>query len=409
MGLFKVYIKPFDVSGNYQDDFIDISSDVLKITDIKEDLDSTDYDVGVFRINKLKITVRNDHGRFSAPPNDRSILNFKTKDTLVKVTWNYRAEPLCVGFFKAGQCGPTGTEVEVFKGVISELTAASDIEEQNINFDVLSFTSLFDQVNAPFSDITNGDSFSDVFYTLLNQSKITDLLTVDPSNINPGLDQAIDDKSPMEEKTVKELFSKGTSLLLLSQSVLTTENDTITIKTRDPSNDLKYSFYGPASELGKENIIDIKEYKDGVNLVRNYWTWNDTSLVAQDTTSVSKLGIQKKEISSEILTNTTKRQNLLDALRDDFSAEKKELTLVAPLTYDVLDLNLLDRVNIDYPTIYFPADDNPLPRWGSVKWGEFRWPIGSFELTLSPSTEFKIIARKVKTKDETIEFKLKEI
>lgn len=409
MGAFKVYVKTFDVNGNYESDFVDVSKEVLKLSDIKENLDSTEYDLGIFRLNGIKISLRNDHGRFSSPPNSRSIFKFKTKDTQVKVTWNIRAEPLCVGFFKAGACGPLGEEIEVFRGLIAETTSESDIESQTVKFDVLGLESLLERVTVPYGDISVSDDISDVIFNILNQAQITNLLTVDALNINPGLDQAIDAKNALENKTGKEALGKEDSLLFLSQSVLTTKNQIIEVKTRDATADVKHNFYGPASQLGNENIVGIDSYREGFNSVVNFWTWDDTSLNAQSTSSVAKYGIQKKALRSEVLTNTTKRQNILNSLRNEFSEPKKELVLIAPLTKATANLSLLDKVDIDYPTIYVPADGGELPLWGSSIWGEFVWPIGSFELTISQTTKFKILARTIKVKDETIEFKLREV
>jgi len=409
MGLFRVYLKTFDFSGAYESDFQEISSDVLKVSDVNENLDQTDYSLGVFRLNSIKISLRNDHGRYSQPPNAKSIFKFKTKDTQVKITWSRRAEPLCVGFFKAGECGPVGPEVELFRGLISETTSRSDIESQTVDFDVLGLESLLDRVKVPYADISGSELLSDLFFSILNQSPITDLLSLSSGNINPGLDQAIDTKTDLENKTAKESLGSGANLLFLSQSVLTTKDQVLEIKTRDPSATVKHSFFGPASNLGNENIVDVKNLRGGFNSVVNFWAWEETSLFAESSSSVDRYGIQKRSISSKIITDTTKRQNILNDLRDDFADPKLELTLIAPLTYETAALSLLDKVDIDYPTVYVPADSNPLPVWGKDLWGSFVYPIGSFELTINQSTKFKIIARKIKSNNETIEFKLKEV
>ena len=410
MGIFKVYLKTFDYDGSYETEFTDVSRDVLKLSDIRESLDSTEYNLGIFKLNKLKLSLRNDHGRFTPPPNYKSFFKTKMKDTQVKITWNIRPEPLCVGInFPPGHFGPLGEEIELFRGLLTETSSKGDVENQSIDFDILGFESLLSQVAVPYDDITNGDDISDVMYSILNQTTITDLLTVSLSNITPGLDQAIDDKSDLENKTGREAFGSGESLLLLSQSVLTIQNQTIYISDRDPTASVQYSFYGPSSNLGGENIIQIKDYREGLNQLFNFWTWSDTTLVSQDDSSITSYGVYKKEVGSDLLTNSTKRQNILDDLKTEFSSPKKSMILVAPLTSDTAGLKLLDRVNIDYPNIYRPADDGILPVWGSVKWGSFKWPIGQFSFAITQATEFKILDRKIKTTNETIEFTLREV
>lgn len=409
MGRFRVYLKTFDSLGNYESTETEISDDVLKLSDVKQSLDSTEYDIGVFKLSSMKLTLRNDRGKYLEPSNLRSIFSFKRKDSIIRVTWDIRNEPLCVGFFKAGSCGPLSAEIEVFKGLVDEVTATNDIDAQTAVFDVLGLESLFDRVTTPFSSISNGDNLSAVLEACLDQARITELLTVSGENINPGLDQAIDDKSDMENQTVKEALGNGSDLLFASQSVLTIESDVIKIQGREATAEVQYSFFGPASNLGNENIVDIKGYRAGFNSLRNFWTWEDTALVAQDTASVDKFGVQKKEIDTPLITDTTKRQNLLNDLRDEFANPKIELTVIAPMTTETVQLKLLDKIDIDYPTVYKPADDNPLPIWGQAVWGEFSWPIGSFELTISQSTKFKVIGRTIKVRNETIELKLREV
>jgi hypothetical protein len=248
VGVFKVYLKTFDYDGTYESEFTDVSRDVLKVSDVKESLDNTEYDVGVFKLNRIGITLRNDHGRFSPPPNYRSFFKSKMRDTQVRITWNIRPDPLCVGVnFPPGHFGPLGEEIEVFRGLMTELTNKGNVDAQTVDFDAVGMESLLDKVTVPFGSISNGGDISDVLYAILNQSTITDLLTVSQSNINPGLDQAIDDKSDLENKTAKEALGSSNDLLFLSQSVMRVRDQIVTISDRDPTADIKFNFYGPGS------------------------------------------------------------------------------------------------------------------------------------------------------------------
>lgn len=408
MGRFRVYVKPFDSFGEYEPDFIDISRDVLSLSDVNQSLDQTEFDIGVFRLSNLTLKLKNDAGRYLDAANPRSIFRFKRKDSLVKVTWDPQPEPLCVGFFKAGVCGPIQQEFEVFLGLLNEVSSFDDIDNQVAQFSVLGLESLFERVTVPIGSISDGDNVSDVFEAILDQTEITDLLTVSASNLNPDLDPGLDDVSSLENKTTREALSRE-SLLLVSNSVLTIKNQVIEIKPRDPSPDVKFEFFGQASIRGVENFIDISEFREGFNSVKNFWTWRGTTLKAQNLSSVETFGVQKKEISADVLTNTTKRQNALDALRDEFGTAKQELKIIAPINPKTIALDLLDRVTIDYPTVYVPADNNPLPVWGRAVWGEFLWPRGRFEITIPPTTQFNILSRKIKVSSQTIEFKLREI
>ena len=56
------------------------------------------------------------------------------------------------------------------------------------------------------------------------------------------------------------------------------------------------------------------------------------------------------------ITNTGKRQSILDEQRDQFKDKKQEFDLTTFVNYDNLELQILDRVNVDYPTVFYPAN-----------------------------------------------------
>lgn len=409
MSRYRVYLKPYIGENVYADEFIDISDDVLSINEISQELDNTTYDIGIFKNSGFTLTLRNDHARFSDSSTSKSMFKYKRQDTIVKVTWDYNNSPLKCGFFSCGNA-VLGEEVTIFEGLLYETSGVSSIEDQKIQFRFSGYESLFDRISVPYSSITNGDFISDVFYTLLNQSGITSYLTVDAGNINPGLDFTIDDKTALENQTVKEALDSK-SLLLTSNSVLYIQNNTIYISNRDANATLDYTFYGQASVVGIENIIGIKDYRDGLNKVFNYVKWPDTSQLASDADSIATYGVQSIEISTDVVSDssTSKIDSILEEIKDEFFFPKRELQLETPLDYGTIDLFLKDKVNIDYPTIYQSADDNPLPRWGLVTWGNFRWPIGQYSLTIDSADRFKIMGRKINTKDDTITFYLREV
>ena len=79
------------------------------------------------------------------------------------------------------------------------------------------------------------------------------------------------------------------------------------------------------------------------------------------------------------------------------------------MTPDTIVLFLKDKVNVDYPTIYKSADENPIPRWGQVIWGNFRYPLGQFSLKIESSAEFKIMSKKIDPVNELVTFGIREV
>lgn len=408
MSRFRFYLKPFNEDGTYQSDFIEITQDVQKLGNIGQQLDNTTYGVGIFRNSSFSFTLLNSEGLYSEADTLRSIFKYKKADSIIKVTWDQKDFDNICGFTNPQML--LTDEVEIYRGLLSDVSARSDIDDQTIQFTCLGFESLFDREVVPIADISNGDTVSSVIFECLDQTIITEQLTVDVSNINVDLDTTIDDISSLETKTVKEALEE---LLLLSNSILKVENLTVYVRSRDADASLSKTFYGQAAINGVEDIIDLKNLRDGYNRLFNYWNWEETTIIARDTSSVNKYGVKKNTIKSDLIapSSTSKIESILGASRDEFSFPKTELELVTPMTYDNLELVLSNRVKIDYPTIYVPADNNPLPRYGlnTSLYGQSVYPYGIWPATITTTDSFKIIGKKLDTSKETITFLLRKI
>lgn len=410
-----MYLKSFEEDGTYEVDFTEITNDVVSVGAVQLGIENTEYDVGLIKTAGLQLVLRNDLGKFSEPENSKSIFKLKRKNSIIKITWDIRDYDLICGWFFPG-VEPLGGEVEIFRGVLNEVNSASDIDKQQAKFTVLGFESLLSEVTVPFDSITTdsenfpspGDTISEALFKCLDQAPINELLTVDLSNFVCGYNTTVDEKEFLENKTVSEALK---DLLLTGNSVLYIKNNTVYVSAREGSVDLKYTFYGQASIIGIENILGVPDYKDGLNRTFNYWTWKDTTLVSQDVASVDLYGIRKKEFSSPAIFNfsTTKIQASLDANKTEFAFPKIELELQTPMTYSTLALEILDKVSIDYPTIYSPADSNLLPRYGLSNYGAVRYPYAQQSLTITPERRFKIINKKIDVTKQIVSFKLREM
>jgi len=407
MSSFRIYLKPFDELGAYVSDWVDITQDVIstKLGNLARQIDANTFDVGVFKFNNFSLSVRNDHGLFGVADSLRSIFNFKRSDTQVRITWSLNFDgPFC----GTAICNiaTLGEEIDIFQGLLNDLSAQTDTRNQQLTFQVLGLESIFTKVKAPFSAFSDGILFSQVLFACLNQSAITELLGVSVSNINLDNDLAIDDVSSLENKTVKEVLD---TILLLSNSVLTIKNQTVIISSRAPSSIVVKEFFGQASNIGIENIISITQIRTGINKTFNFWTWRDTTLLRSDTLSTQQFGVFKKEIDSELLTFDSQRLTVLEALRDEFSFPKQELTLNTPLDYDFFNINFLDKVRIDYPVIATPSDTNDLPIYGSSVYGASVYPDTVFTLVIDPSDEFKILGITINLRSSSYSLQLRRV
>lgn len=404
----RVYFKPFLDNGTYASAYTEVTTDVVALGNPQQTIDNNDYNVGVIRNSGFQITLRNDHGHYSDVDTLQSIFRYTRRNVKVKITWDVRDYDLICGFFTC-DTEPLGGEYVVFEGLINDVTTVSNIVAQQAIFSILGYESLLDSIDMPYASISAGQTFSQLIQAGIDQTPFNTFVTVAGSNITPGTDLASDNVSAYENKTVGSILK---NLLLAANSVLFIKNNTVYVTDRTASATSDFTFHGQATNSGNENIINIPKYRDGMARVFNWWTWTDNTYRSRDTTSVDKYGIRAKEIHLEIINDasTSKIQTILDANKTEFAFPKIELDLETPIWYDVLALNILDRVNIDYPTIYIPYDAGDLPRYGFVTYdGTARYPYEQWALTIDVSTSFKIMSKKIDTKKQTITFGLREI
>lgn len=408
MSRIRVYVNPFDTNGDYttyQEVTDDVDSTSLGI--LKRSIDSTEYDVGVIKINSIQIRLSNETGKYSDVDSLRSIFSYKRSDSLVKLVWDPNDYDQQSGPLHAGQGILTNADaVTVFEGMLNDEGTVQDINDQKISFQCFGMEYLLNRITTPYAEITNGDTMEELLYRILNQAPFSDLVTVNAENITVGSNVAIDDKSDLENTVVYEILQ---DLLLASNAVLYIEDSVLYISPREPSLENKYTFYGEASNTGTENIEKVQNYRNGLHRVFNYWTWDETNILAEDDTSTDLFGVRKKSLNLAIVTDVVSIQTCLDNLRDEFSPRKQELNITTKVNDARLALRILDKVNIDYPTIVYSADGEEVPIYGVAKHGQFKYPLDEYAFTISSLDPFKIIAIDYNFKTERINFKLRAI
>lgn len=406
MGRFKVYIKPFDEFGEYVSDWTNVTEDVdmAGISSIKQSLDNTEYDVGIFKNNSLTLTLINNTGLYSDVGGSNTIFKTRRSNSLVRVDWEIMHRNTDCGFFNCGEIY-LSEDVTLFEGLLSDDAIKQNASDQNLQFQVLGKERIFSEAKVQIASHTIGDSFETIILNMLQQTSITDLLTVSAANIDCGVNSTADAVAFLENKTIAEGLKE---VLLYSNSVLYILNDTIYVKPRDASADLMYTFYGQGVIYAMENIIDLIDYRSGQNRTFNFWTWADTTNVSQDATSVSVYGIRKKEITTALITNSGKRDTILASLKNEFANPKIEFILRAPMNYDTIALNLLDKVSVDYPNIGLVESGN-LALWDSAVWDVDKFPIEILPITIDAATRFKILSKDIDTANQEVVFYLREV
>lgn len=401
-----VYIKPFTDDGVYSE-YQDITDDVdlNSMSKISVSLDNTDFDIGVFRNSDINLALKNKDGRYSDIDNPKSIFKYKRADTLIKITWRLGNPPLC-GIAQTGNDWFLGEEQTIFEGLLSDDDLEMDLSDQTIKFTVLGRESIFERVVVPFGSISNGDLISSIIYEMLNQSAITDILTVDALNIDPGIDQAIDSIASLQNKTVKEGLEK---LLLATNSVLYINGSSVIVAPRVASAALQFTFYGPGAYRGNENTIALLDIKSAIARVINFATWVDTPAVtSENTTSRNRFGTRKKEFDFEFFTTSPKQQAVLDSIVEEFGDSKEELIARVKLKYASSALQMLDRVNLDYPYISVGETAYVFGASDSVA-GVAVAALSLSQFERIPAQHYKIIEKTIEVKSSVINFRLRAI
>lgn len=406
MGRIRVYVKPFEEDGTYQDDWIEITDDVEAggVSSMKQSLDNGEYDIGIFTNSGVGLSLINSTGRFSDVGEPGSIFKYRRSNSLVKITWTDNEADLICGFFRCGHVVMT-EETIAFEGLLDDTALKQDADNQNLKFKVQGKESIFEEEIVPIADVAIGQTFSELIYTLLNQTQITTLLTIDQANIVCGVDEEVDVVSHLENKTVREALEE---ILLSANSVLYLLDDVVYVGAREESAALMHSFYGPGAVAGNENIISITDFRIGLNRLFNFVTWTDTTLVSEDLSSITAYGYRKKDLKTDLITDNTKRGVILDSICDEFKNPKRELILRTPIDHDTIALKVLDKVQIDYPNVGVnPGTDIPL--WDSAIYDEAVYPYEILPIAIEDSARFKILSRDIDPSNQEMVFYCREI
>lgn len=404
--MIRFYITPFLDSGDFGSE-VEVTPDVdlSSIGKIKRTLDNSEYDIGVFRYNSLSLKLHNWHGKYSDVENLRSMFRYNRSGSKVRVTWA-PAEPAICGVLVCGE-SILSEEVDIYLGILNDESTAMDADNQIIDFQVLSFDSIFAKVEVPFSELDGSDTLADILFKTLNQSLVTKYMDVAADDIDLDVDYIPDDLSWFENKTGKELIAK---VLLLANSVIYLIGDRIYAKGRTPAESVSKSFYGQASDLGNENVYGISEFRNGQNRIINFARWDESAVVSRANDSIERWGVRPIDLDAEFVTDAGKQALSSDSIVAEFEDPKRELTLDTPIAPDVVALQFLDRVDIDYPTVVEVSGKN-LPKIGITEIGDIESPLPYllWDFQLRQEQNFKIMGIEFDLKKEMASLSLREI
>lgn len=390
---YRVLITPLVSEGVYGTTIdvtedIDMTDLIKSFSNVRQEIDNGDYDIGIFTFGNLTMNAINFKKKFSDHTEALSIFPF-TRDR-AKVLIQYRDKD--------------ANEITRFKGLINEDATRMDIKRDIVRFKVLSQDSIFRQVNVPSGAIVAGDLFSTVIKKILNVPAITDVLTFSAANINVNLDIAIDDGEVFSDTVVKDSLDQ---LLLASNSILFIDsNDNIIVKERSENVPL-FALFGNGDAHGRENILSIKNFNNGLHRVFNSVKVGDVE-VTTDTAWVSESGFRQKTLSFDFITTGSKEKQIADRISNHFRVPKMELDLVVK-TEAVKQIRLLDlvRVAFDYQATPDQEDDR-LPMYGVAKYGDVNYANTSGSFRITQNISWKVYGISENAKNFTTTLKLRQ-
>lgn len=376
----QVFITPLIKEGIYGTE-VEVS-DFVKIdglSKIKKSIDSTDYSIGVYRFNDLRLKCENARGTFNE--NDsRSIFPFTRDKAIVRVVVLEIDSKTFITIAKTQ-----------FEGLINDEATRQNITTDVITFVALSKDSVFRTTQVQAGIITVGTLASAAILSILSQPSITDVLVIDIVNINPEFDFVIDVPEALDSLEVKEALDL---LLFATSSALLIKNDVVFVQTRNPVQDEDEALIlrGRGEISNNANIISVSAYNTGKQRQFNSIILNKTVVITDDI-NVAEFGLRQGEFDVPMVAGITTLRAIAQNIADEFKNPKIELRLRIP-TSVLDDKDLLDLVRVDAPWLKKPLSGNFLPIYGVATYGDAITPYPQIQgsIQILNYIKFKIIS-----------------
>lgn len=380
------------VSENTYGDTIDVTEDIditdliKDVSNITNEIDDGDYDIGIFTYGDITLKCVNHKRKFSPADDWRSIFPYKRDKTKVHIKYY----------------DGLGNEEFVFRGIINDEGSKSEVFSNEVKFRVLSMDSILKQVEVSPGVIGSEQLFSSAIRAILNVPEITTLLNYSPSNVSINLDLEIDDGEFFSSLSAREALN---NLLLASNSILYVDfTDTIYVKPRYET-DVTYYFYGRGDPYGRENILDLGSFNSGVQRAFSSVKVNET--VKTDQGFVELYGFRQKSVSFDFIFDPVKEEKIAENILNFFKVPKDEIEIEVPI-FACRGIELLNKVSISLPYIKRPADgESVLPAYGISKYGEGKYAQTFGSYRIDPSVKWKVIGIREKTKNLSKVLKLR--
>ena len=375
----KVFITPLIQKDTYGTE-VDVSEYVKidGLSKIKRSIDSTDYSIGVFRFNDLKLKCENARGTFNE--NDsRSIFPFTRDKALVRVS-ALEIDPDTFEIVEEAQ----------FDGIINDEATRQNITTDLTTLTALSRDSTFRTSRVAAGLIANGNTAKQAIILMLSQAEIEAILTIDESNIVPDLDFVIDTASALDNLEVKEALDL---ILVAASSVLVIRNNVVYVQGRGVETSSEVLELKGRGELsGNSNMFSVSSYNSGKQRQFNSVIVNKL-VTRSNEDSVSEYGLRQAPFDFPMVNDTDTLGIIADRIVNEFGFPKIELKVRVPTSISK-DFDLLDVVSVDAPWLKKPIQDKFFPIVGVATLGDIATPLPTIQgsVQIDKNIKFKIIS-----------------
>ena len=392
----RVFITPLIKQDTYGSE-VDVTGyvNIDGLSKIKRSIDSTDYSVGVYTFNDLRLKAQNATGIFNE--NDsRSIFPFTRDKAKVRV------ESVDID-----QKTKTIISQIQFEGLLNDEATRINITTDEIRFAILSKDSVLRTTQIPAGAIPNGTDVKAALETILLQIPITNVLNVNVDNIQPDLNYIIDLGSELDNLEIKNALNL---ILPSSNSVLIIDpSDNIIIRNRDNSDKEELlNLKGRGNISNESNITSISDYNTGRQRQFNSIILNG-SFTVQDTDHIFEFGLKQASLDLPFITTEATLQSIGQRFIDEFKFPKIELKLRIPTPISE-GFDLLDTARVDAPWLKKRKSGEFFPVLGVTVLGDTNAPLplilGSTQI--GENLKFKIISMEDDPKNFITVLKLRQ-
>lgn len=386
---YKYFVTPLKKYDTYGTP-LEITDDVYlsNLSNVKQAVDSGNYDIGLYTYSNITITLNNITGKFSSENNSSSI--FPVGRDKAKIVIKY------VDF--------GGTENTIYQGIINDEATLQNFDSGEVVVKVLSRDSIFRKIKVPGGLINNNITFSEAIKTLLNRPSITSLMAYDATKITVGYDGYLNSSLSFTNKTTRDVLDQ---LLLASGSIfyIDTSNKMV-VKNRDYIDTTVTELFGPGDVLGRDSILKLTNYNSGLQRTFNTISVNDNFYTDDD--YVNRYGIGSKNFNFDFITSETTAKEIAEYYVTQFKQPKYECEVVVK-TELVKDLNILYPVKLNYGPRYKPYKNNKVPLAGSTIAGQDYYPHILNNDIIYDNILWKVIAIDSDVKNYTTKLKIREV